>query len=82
MTEEQMRDLMKECGLDWHKGYMPLFDGDHTNRFAILIEAAEQAGALAEREACAKLAELCDDAESAARFIRARTATGSATEGK
>jgi hypothetical protein len=25
MTDEQMRDLVKECGLDWHRGYMPLF---------------------------------------------------------
>ena len=40
MTEEQMRDLVRECGLDWHKGYMPLFDGDPTNRFAVLIAAA------------------------------------------
>ena len=40
MTEEQMRDLVKECGLDWHKGYMPLFDGDPTNRYAVLIGAA------------------------------------------
>lgn len=40
MTEDQMRDLVKECGLDWHRGYMPLFDGDPTNRYAVLIEAA------------------------------------------
>jgi hypothetical protein len=39
MTDEQMRDLVKECGLDWHRGYMPLFDGDPTNRYAVLIEA-------------------------------------------
>ena len=37
--EEQMRDLVKECGLDWQRGYMPLFDGDPTNRYAVLIEA-------------------------------------------
>ena len=48
MTEEQMRELVKECGLDWQRGYMPLFDGDPTNRYAVLIEAvlryvAEQA---------------------------------------
>jgi hypothetical protein len=30
-------------------------------------------GAKIEREACANLAELCDDQESAARFIRARS---------
>jgi hypothetical protein len=39
MTDEQMRDLVKECGLDWQRGYMPLFDGDPTNRYAVLIEA-------------------------------------------
>ena len=39
MTDEQMRDMVKECGLDWHRGYMPLFDGDPTNRYAVLIEA-------------------------------------------
>jgi len=43
MTDEQMRDLVKECGLDWHRGYMPLFDGDPTNRYAVLIEAVETA---------------------------------------
>ena len=48
MTGEQMRDLVKECGLDWHRGYMPLFDGDPTNRYAVLIEAVEAA----ERERC------------------------------
>ena len=26
MTDEQMRDLVKECGLDWQRGYAPLFD--------------------------------------------------------
>ena len=40
MTEEQMRDLVKECGLDWQRGYMPLFDDDPTNRYAVLIAAA------------------------------------------
>ena len=40
MTDEQMRDLVKECGLDWQRGYMPLFDDDPTNRYAVLIEAA------------------------------------------
>jgi len=43
MTEEQMRDLVRECGLDWHKGYMPLFDGDPTKRFAVLYAALESA---------------------------------------
>jgi hypothetical protein len=43
MTDEQMRDLVKECGLDWQRGYMPLFDDDPTNRYAVLIEAVETA---------------------------------------
>lgn len=54
MTPEQMRELVKECGLDWQRGYMPLFEGDTINRFAVLIAAATSA----ERERCAKL---CDD---------------------
>jgi hypothetical protein len=53
MTDEQMRDVVKDCGLDWHRGYMPLFAGDPTNRYAVLIEAVEAA----ERERCAAL---CD----------------------
>jgi hypothetical protein len=53
MTDEQMRDLVKECGLDWQRGYMPLFDGDPTNRYAVLIESVEAA----ERERCAKICE-------------------------
>ena len=24
MTNNEMRDLVKECGLDWHRGFMPL----------------------------------------------------------
>ena len=39
MKQEQMLDLVKECGLDWHRGFMPLFDGDPTNRYAVLIDA-------------------------------------------
>ena len=41
LTLEQQRELVKECGLDWHRGYIPLFDGDPTNRYAVLIEAVE-----------------------------------------
>ena len=37
LTDEQMRDLVKDCGLDWHRGYAPLFAGDETNRYAVLI---------------------------------------------
>jgi hypothetical protein len=43
LTDEQKRNMVKECGLDWHRGYMPLFDGDPTNRYAVLIEAVEAA---------------------------------------
>jgi hypothetical protein len=39
MTYEQRQELVKECGLDWHRGFMPLFDGDPTNRYAVLIAA-------------------------------------------
>jgi hypothetical protein len=53
MTPEQMRELVKECGLDWPRGFMPLFCNDPTNRFAVLIEAAMAA----EREACAAICE-------------------------
>lgn len=53
MNEREIRNLVQDCGLDWHKGFMPLFDGDTTNRFAVLVEAV----AAAERERCAKLAD-------------------------
>jgi len=39
MNDDEMREVVKECGLDWHRGYMPLFDSDPTNRYAVLIEA-------------------------------------------
>ena len=53
MTNEQMRDLVKECGLNWHRGFMPLFEGDDTNRYAVLIAEAMRI----EREACAEVDE-------------------------
>jgi hypothetical protein len=40
MTEDQVREMVKECGLDWQRGYMPMFDGDPTNRYAALVNAA------------------------------------------
>ena len=43
LTDEQIRDLVKECGLNWHIGFYPLFDGDETNRFAVLVQATEAA---------------------------------------
>lgn len=49
LTDEQQRDLVKECGLDWHRGYMPLFDGDPTNRFSVLIEAIERAHGIGDK---------------------------------
>lgn len=39
LSDEQIRDLVKECGLDWHRGFMPLFDGDETNRYAVFARA-------------------------------------------
>ena len=42
MSPDQMQALVRECGLDWQRGYVPLFDGDPTNRYAILIEAAQR----------------------------------------
>lgn len=47
MTDEQMQGLVKESGLDWHRGYM--LDDDPKNRYAVLIEAT----AALERERCA-----------------------------
>ena len=41
MTHEEVIDLVRECGLDWHKGFVPLFDSDPTNRFAVLVRAVE-----------------------------------------
>ena len=68
MTDEQKRDLVKECGLDWQRGYMPLFDDDPTNRYAVLIDAA--VAAERERDAAASkqawvdvLAERCRQIE-------------------
>ena len=37
MNNEHMRDLVKEFGLDWQRGYTP---GEPTNRYAMLITAA------------------------------------------
>lgn len=37
VTREQIRDTVKECGLDWHRGFVPLFDGDDTNRYEVLV---------------------------------------------
>lgn len=42
LSDDQVRDLAKDCGLDWQRGYMPLFDGDLTNRYAVFAEAIER----------------------------------------
>ena len=39
-TRDEVRDLVKECGLDWQRGFAPLFDGDDTNRYEVLVRAA------------------------------------------
>lgn len=54
MTLDEMRGLVKECGLDWNRGFVPLFGGDPTNRYVVLIDAV----AAKTREECAKI---CDE---------------------
>jgi hypothetical protein len=39
-TRDQIRELVKESGLDWHRGFVSLFDGDDTNRYEVLVRAA------------------------------------------
>jgi len=39
-SEEQMENLVRECGLDWDRGFLPSFIEDDTNRYVRLIEAA------------------------------------------
>jgi len=43
LTDEAVRELVGECGLDWHRGYMPLFADDPTNRYEVLCRAIEAA---------------------------------------
>jgi Lar family restriction alleviation protein len=42
LREDSMRELVKDCGLDWHRGYAPIFAGDETNRYAVLIEEVQR----------------------------------------
>jgi hypothetical protein len=51
MTEEKMRALVKECGLDWEKGYAPMIHcGDcSTYRSVQITLTEEQVKALAMR---------------------------------
>jgi hypothetical protein len=44
-SREWIRDLVKDCGLDWHRGFVSLFSGDDTNRYEVLVRSA-----LAEQE--------------------------------
>ena len=41
LSLDEIIALVRECGLDWHAGFMPLFRGDITNRFAVLVQAVE-----------------------------------------
>ena len=42
MTDDQIRDLVRECGLDWHRGFPSLsFPDDTTNRYAVLVREVE-----------------------------------------
>ena len=77
MTDEQMRDLVKECGLDWQRGYMPLFDGDPTNRYAVLIKAVEAA----ERERAATMCG-CREGECESKPTGCRMAAEIGTEAR
>jgi hypothetical protein len=43
MNNEQMKTLVKDCGLEWRHGYWPLYPGDPTNRYEVLIEAVQAA---------------------------------------
>jgi hypothetical protein len=53
MSEEQMRNGVKDCVVETlQSGYPPVFEGDPTNRYAVLIESA----VAAERERLAVLA--------------------------
>jgi hypothetical protein len=54
-TRDQIRELVKESGLDWHRGFVPLFDGDDTNRYEVLVRAAFAAQAEAHASAIANV---------------------------
>ncbi len=42
MTDDQIRDLVKECGLDWHRGFPSLsYPNDTANRYAVLVREVE-----------------------------------------
>ena len=40
MTEQELRDLVRDCDLDWQRGYILSDDVCHDNRYARLIDAA------------------------------------------
>jgi len=41
MTDDQIRELVEECGLPWRQGFVPLYPGDTTNRYAVLVREVE-----------------------------------------
>jgi hypothetical protein len=49
LSDAEQRELVKECGLDWEKGSIPLFAGDTKNRYAVLIEAVERKHSIKEK---------------------------------
>ena len=71
MNRADILRMAREAGAVKHEHHewWNFMEGE-LERFAELVE---QRAAKAEREACAALAEACDDADSAARFIRARS---------
>ncbi len=54
MTRDELRDLVLEAGIDWHKHW----NDDGSNRLEHLATLIAALVAAAEREACAKV---CDD---------------------
>ncbi len=41
MTDDQIHELVEECGLPWRQGFVSLFPGDTTNRYAVLVREVE-----------------------------------------
>lgn len=39
MTEDEMRDLVNQCGLDWQRGYKQYYYNPPRHRYRDLIEA-------------------------------------------
>ena len=77
MNDDEMREVVKECGLDWHRGYMPLFDSDPTNRYAVLIEAV----VAAERERNQQIALAWGNTHEPGETVNARNAASKIARG-